>query len=186
LVPVLGLLVVVLSVTGCGEADDAAPSGGGKQPPISTSPTTQAPEETSGGTTTAAPPSDSPRVTTASSTGTVITTGNSDFGEMLFDSRTQAIYLFEPEADGTPACYDACAEAWPPVLSDGAPRADGNVDAALLGTVKRSDGTTQVTYNGWPLYFYAHEGPGEVLCHDVVLNGGLWLALGPDGDALPA
>ena len=116
----------------------------------------------------------------------MITTGDSDFGEMLFDKREQAIYLFEPESDGAPACYDDCAEAWPPVLTDGDPRGEGNVDIALLGTVERTDGTTQVTYNGWPLYFYAHEGPGQVLCHNVVLDGGLWLVLGPDGNACPA
>ena len=105
---------------------------------------------------------------------------------MLFDRRGQAIYLFEPESDGTPACYGSCAEAWPPVLTDGSPQVRAGAEAGLLGTVRRDDGTTQVTYNGWPLYFYAHERPGEVLCHNVVLNGGLWLVLGADGEPRPA
>ena len=110
--------------------------------------------------------------------------GPSPFGEMLFDADEQAIYLFRPEADGRPACYGDCAAAWPPVLTRGRPEALAGLRPGLLGQVPRRDGTTQVTYGGWPLYTYAHEGPREVLCHDVVLNGGLWLAVGPDRRAL--
>lgn len=111
--------------------------------------------------------------------------GDSPFGRMLFDRRGQAIYLFEPESDGQPTCYGECEAAWPPVLSRGRPEATEGLRPTLIGTVIRRDGSPQVTYGGWPLYSYAHEGPGEVLCHDVVLNGGLWLAIGPDGEALP-
>ncbi len=118
--------------------------------------------------------------------GTVVTTGESPFGRMLFDDRGQAIYLFQPEADGRPACYGDCETAWPPVLTQGRPVPRGGLRPGLLGVVERRDGSRQVTYGGWPLYFYAHEDPGEVLCHDVVLNGGLWLAIGPEGTALPA
>ena len=53
--------------------------------------------------------------------------------------------------------------------------------ASLLGTVKRRDGRLQVTYADQPLYFYVNEGPGEVRCHNVNLNGGLWWVVGPDG-----
>jgi hypothetical protein len=42
-----------------------------------------------------------------------------------------------------------------------------------------------VTYRGQPLYTYAHEGRGDVFCHDVELNGGFWWVLGPDGEPLP-
>ena len=55
----------------------------------------------------------------------------------------------------------------------------------LLGTIKRRGGRRQVTYAGKPLYFYAHEAPGEVLCHDVNLNGGYWWVIGPDGARRP-
>lgn len=118
--------------------------------------------------------------------GTVVVEGPSEFGPMIFDDRGQAIYLFEPEADGTPRCYDECATAWPPVLTEGPPRATRGLDPALVDTVARRDGSRQVTYGGWPLYFYAHEEPGQVLCHDVFLNGGLWLVVGPDGRPRPA
>ena len=58
-------------------------------------------------------------------------------------------------------CYEGCAEAWPPVLTEGPPAAAG-VNAELLGTTTRTDGATQVTYGGHPLYFYAHEGKNVV------------------------
>jgi predicted lipoprotein with Yx(FWY)xxD motif len=105
---------------------------------------------------------------------------------MLFDDRNQAIYLFDAETDATPACYEDCAADWPPVLTDGDPQAAGALRGDLLGTTQRTDGSTQVTYGGHPLYFYAHEGPGEVLCHDVDDYGGTWLVVTPEGTAAPA
>jgi predicted lipoprotein with Yx(FWY)xxD motif len=113
--------------------------------------------------------------------GTTITLGESEFGSMLFDSKKQAIYVFEKDREGETVCYEECAEAWPPVFTEGEPKAGDGVKASLLGTVKRRDGKLQTTYAGKPLYFYAHEGPGEVRCHNVNLNGGLWWVVGPDG-----
>jgi predicted lipoprotein with Yx(FWY)xxD motif len=104
---------------------------------------------------------------------------------MLFDSSRQAIYVFENDRRGGTVCYGTCAEAWPPVLTDGEPRPGKGVNASLLGTVKRRDGRVQVTYAGKPLYFYAHERPGEVRCHNVNLNGGFWWVIGPDGKRRP-
>jgi predicted lipoprotein with Yx(FWY)xxD motif len=114
--------------------------------------------------------------------GTRIVLGDSEFGEMLFDSKKQAIYIFENDPKGETVCYGECAEAWPPVLTKGKPRAGDGVQESLLGTVKRRDGKLQVTYAGKPLYFYSHEGPGEVRCHNVDLNGGFWWVVGPDGN----
>ena len=166
-------LVLVLVVAGCAgpgpEADEPAPTRARSSP---------SPED--GGA-----PTSKPRDRTTEP-GTVVTTGESPFGRMLFDDRGQAIYLFEPESEGRPACYGECETAWPPVLTEGRPVARGGLRQDMLDVVERRDGSRQVTYGGWPLYFYAHEDPGEVLCHDVVLNGGLWLAIGPDGSALPA
>jgi predicted lipoprotein with Yx(FWY)xxD motif len=115
------------------------------------------------------------------STGVVITTGNSEFGTMLFDDKGQAIYIWELEESTKPECYGDCAEAWPPVLTDGAPRAAGGVNNDLLATTKRTDGSTQVTYNGHPLYYYAHEEAGEVKCHNIRTHGGLWWVIQPSG-----
>jgi predicted lipoprotein with Yx(FWY)xxD motif len=136
-------------------------------------------------TTSSAPPSAAATPSAAPAPGTALTTGDSEFGVMLFDPRGQAIYLFDKETAGTPDCYDECAVAWPPVLTDGAPQAGGEVRADLLGTVARADGSSQVTYAGHPLYFYAHEGPGQVLCHDVVEYGGTWLVVTPAGTPAP-
>jgi predicted lipoprotein with Yx(FWY)xxD motif len=118
----------------------------------------------------------------AKAAGTTIVLGDSEFGTMLFDSKKQATYIFENDPKGKTVCYGECAEAWPPVLSKGKPKAGDGVDASLLGTVKRRNGARQVTYAGKPLYFYSHEGPGEVRCHNVNLNGGFWWVVGPDGN----
>ena len=109
----------------------------------------------------------------------------SEFGDMLFGPDRQAIYIFENDPRGTSRCYGECAAAWPPVFTDREPRAGRGVRPSLLGTAKRRDGRLQVTYAGKPLYFYAHEGPGEVRCHNVDLNGGLWWVVGPDGKRRP-
>lgn len=105
---------------------------------------------------------------------------------ILFDKTGQAIYLFDKETSSTSACYDACAEAWPPVVTTGRPVAAAGVKQSLLGTTKRTDGTTQVTYGGHPLYYYAHEAKNEVKCHNITGFGGLWLVVTPAGDAAPA
>jgi predicted lipoprotein with Yx(FWY)xxD motif len=127
----------------------------------------------------------SPSPTEVDQTGTTITTRSSDFGQILFGPKRQAIYMWESEQSDTPECYGDCAEAWPPVLTDGEPGASGAADADLLGTTKRKDGSTQVTYGGHPLYYYAHEGPGEVKCHNVATHGGLWWVVQPDGKRAP-
>lgn len=117
----------------------------------------------------------------SSATGTVITTSESQFGPILFNEKQQAIYIWEPEESSNAECYGDCAEMWPPVLTEGGPQATGGVNGDLLGTTKRSDGSTQVTYAGHPLYYYAHEGPGEVKCHNVATHGGLWWVIQPNG-----
>lgn len=169
------LVVPLLVLSACGSAEQPVRSGT-EEPAAS-----PAPSETR-----SSEPTRSPTPDPDEQRGTVLAIDDSEFGRMLFDRRGQAIYLFEPESAGTPACYGECEKAWPPVLTTARPQASKGADPDLLGTVRRRDGSRQVTYGGWPLYFYAHEGPGEVLCHDVFLNGGLWLAVGPDGRPLPA
>lgn len=115
-------------------------------------------------------------------TGTTITSAASDFGKVIWGPDRQVVYIWEKEPTSTPECYGDCAQAWPPVLTTGEPIATGDVDAALLGTTTRQDGSTQVTYNDHPLYFYAHEGPGEVKCHNIATHGGLWWVITPAGN----
>ncbi|MEK7626212.1 MAG: hypothetical protein AAB423_02560 [Patescibacteria group bacterium] len=114
-------------------------------------------------------------------TGTIIKSGNSEFGPILFDSRGQAIYIWELEKSTKAECYGDCAKAWPPVVTSGSPVASSGINSELLGTTERTDGTTQVTYNGHPLYYYAHEKVGEVKCHNVSTHGGLWWVIQPGG-----
>jgi predicted lipoprotein with Yx(FWY)xxD motif len=115
--------------------------------------------------------------------GVTIRAGDSPFGPVLFDDANQAVYLFENESSDEPECYGACADAWPPVLIQGKPMAGRGADRKLLGTTRRSDGSTQVTYDGHPLYYYVDDPPGKVLCNNVEEFGGLWLAVEPSGAA---
>ena len=167
----------LLALASCGDNDDSSPSSAAppkgdavKKPDTATEPDTATQK---GGAATPAP------------TRATITVGDSSFGSMLFDSNDRAIYIFEKDPQGNTVCYDDCAEAWPPVFTEGEPKARNGVKDSLLGTVKRRDGRLQVTYAGKPLYFYAHEAPGEVRCHNVNLNGGLWWVVGPDGKRRP-
>jgi predicted lipoprotein with Yx(FWY)xxD motif len=116
--------------------------------------------------------------------GTELVAADSQYGSILFDSKQRAIYLFDKESSDASQCYGACAEAWPPVLTDGDPEAGAGLDQKLLGTTERDDGSTQVTYNGHPLYYYVDDPRGEVLCHNVDEFGGLWLVVAPSGDAV--
>jgi predicted lipoprotein with Yx(FWY)xxD motif len=116
--------------------------------------------------------------------GTELVAADSQYGEILFDSEQRAIYLFDKETSESSQCYGACAEAWPPVLTAGEPRAGAGLDSKLLGTTERDDGSTQVTYNGHPLYYYVDDPRGEVLCHNVDEFGGLWLVVEASGDAV--
>ena len=110
-----------------------------------------------------------------------IKASGSPFGKMLFDRSNQAIYIFQKERSKTAKCYGACASAWPPVLTSGKPTALKGVKPGLLGTTKRKGGAKQATYAGHPLYYYAHEGPGDVFCHNVVSFGGNWKVIHGSG-----
>jgi predicted lipoprotein with Yx(FWY)xxD motif len=121
----------------------------------------------------------------AHAAGTTISLRGSEFGSMLWGPGRQAIYVFQRDGRNLSRCYGACARAWPPVYTRGRPVAGRGVRQSLLGTTRRRDGRTQVTYAGKPLYYYAHEDAGEVRCHNVNLNGGLWWVVGPDGRRRP-
>lgn len=177
-----GLLVVL--VTACGTTGSAG-EGGGETPLVQPSAT-----ESGRGTDPSPPPESrepgpGPSDSAGPAPGTRIRVADSEFGPMLFDTAGQAIYLFDREVGPRAQCYGACAADWPPVLTDGGPRAVRGARQGLLGTTERRDGSLQVTYGGHPLYYYAHEDPGQVLCHDVVEYGGTWLVVQPDGDAAP-
>ena len=161
-------IAAALILAGCGGGDSAAP-----EPPRYDRSASE-PE----GSGTAAGVS-APKAATAA--GTTIVVRGSEFGTMLFGPGRQAIYIFQRDRRNESRCHGECARLWPPVYANGRPRAGRGVKASLLGTTRRRGGRMQVTYNGKPLYYYAHEGPGEVKCHNVFLNGGLWWVIGPNG-----
>jgi predicted lipoprotein with Yx(FWY)xxD motif len=132
----------------------------------------------------AAAPAESASTQPARSKGVQIKLMNTPEGKILVNRKGQVIYLFTKEKSDRSRCYGACARAWPPVLTKGKPRAGAGVDADLLGSVKRRGGGRIATYNGHPLYYYAHEEPRQVLCQKIVEFGGTWLVVAPSGDAI--
>ena len=116
--------------------------------------------------------------------GARITAHHSRYGTVIFTGQGRAIYLFARD-HGKSACYGACAKAWPPVLTKGKPTAGTGVRANLLGTVRRKDGTQQVTYAGHPLYRFVNDKKaGEITCQNVSQFGAKWLVVTPAGKAV--
>ncbi len=110
-----------------------------------------------------------------------VTARSSDYGRILFDGSNHALYAFTRDPSRKSTCYGACAAAWPPYIVRGKPQAGQGAVRSLLGTTTRRDGRRQLTYGGKPLYYYIHDGPGQVLCQDVREYGGLWLVVRPSG-----
>jgi predicted lipoprotein with Yx(FWY)xxD motif len=181
LVPLLLLIGLIALVAGCGEDDGEATTAAATEDDAAIEQDEEAMEKEDG----AMEKEDGAmEKEDGAGKGTTVVLGDSEFGEMLYDSSDQAIYVFERDTSSKSTCYGECAAAWPPVVTSGRPVAGDGVDAALLGTTQRKDGSLQVTYGGRPLYYYVHEGPGEVRCHNVDLNGGFWWVVGADGEPL--
>ncbi|RIH89394.1 Cytochrome c6 [Calidithermus terrae] len=103
-------------------------------------------------------------------------------GSYLTDAQGRSLYLFTNDGKNTSNCYDQCAQNWPPLLVKDKPVAGKGVAASLLGTAQRKDGALQVTYNGWPLYYYARDQkPGDATGQGV---GGVWFLVSPYGVAI--
>ena len=113
-----------------------------------------------------------------------------ELGEFLTDGEGMTLYVFlqdqveEPyEAPFTSTCYDQCAEAWPPLITELWPLPDESfgegIDEELVLTTERDDGPLQIAYADWPLYYFAQdEQPGDVLGQGV---GGNWFVISPEG-----
>jgi predicted lipoprotein with Yx(FWY)xxD motif len=106
-------------------------------------------------------------------------------GHALVGSDGRTLYLFEADKNGVSACSGACAAAWPPDTVTGAPHAGSGVNQALLGTVKRSDGTMQVTYGGHPLYYFtADSAAGTAHGQGVKAFGADWYVVSASGSKI--
>lgn len=113
----------------------------------------------------------------AAATESTIMVADSDLGQILVDGEGMTVYLFTNDSPGVSTCEGDCLAAWPPV--PGPATAGEGVDASLLGTTTATDGTTQVTYDGWPLYYWAQDAaPGDVTGQGV---NDVWFVIAPDG-----
>jgi predicted lipoprotein with Yx(FWY)xxD motif len=111
----------------------------------------------------------------------------SSLGSILVDSSGRTLYLFKADVGDKSACAGACASAWPPLLATGKPTAGTGVTASKLGTITRSDGKRQVTYNGHPLYtFIKDTKPGQTTGQGVTAFGAAWFAMTSAGDQASA
>ena len=174
------LVFGVLALSGCGGDDESA------QRPAETAPPAETRKDTDNGMVSDVALARRPRgeagLRVPAGRAQIVAKGSS-FGRVLFDANGQVVYVFENDGKNRSACTSAdCVKAWPPVLTREQPSAGRGIDAAFLGTIRRADGMLQVTYNGRPLYFYEHEAPGEIKCHNVDLHGGLWWVVNPRGE----
>jgi predicted lipoprotein with Yx(FWY)xxD motif len=138
---VLASVALAAACSSSGTTTTAAPS---VAAPATTAPSAAAPS---------AAASEAPSAATGGETIALSTTA---LGDIIVDSGGKTVYAFSPDSAGTPTCYDQCAASWPPLLADaGATLTAGTgLDASKLTTVDRTDGTKQVKYGDWPLYYF--------------------------------
>ena len=168
----VGLAAVVVVLAGCGSSSNTTTST--KSSSTSSSSGAAGPY--------GAPPAST---STAASGGSAVDLATSKVGKILVNSKGLTLYLFVADTGTTSTCNGACAGAWPPLTTKGKPTAGAGVKASLLGTTKRSDGTTEVTYGGHPLYTYAGDtGPGQTTGQALSQFGALWYVVGANGAAI--
>jgi predicted lipoprotein with Yx(FWY)xxD motif len=112
-----------------------------------------------------------------------IDVATSNLGKVLVDDSGRTLYMFERDTGEKSTCYGPCAIRWLPLRADGTPAAGHGADASAIGTIKRPDGQTEVTYNGHPLYLYAgDQAPGDTNGQGVHAFGAGWFAVTPAGN----
>jgi predicted lipoprotein with Yx(FWY)xxD motif len=99
----------------------------------------------------------------------------------------KAVYLWAKDTGDMSNCNGACAGAWPPVTTTGTATAAGGAKASDIGTITRSDGTKQVTYDGHPLYYFSGDsGPGTATGQGSDAFGAQWWLVTPAGSDVTA
>lgn len=135
--------------------------------------------------TTATPSAASPAPSTGQAAA--VDVGTTSLGSILVNSQGGTLYLFEADQGTTSACTGACAQAWPPLVANGPPTTGNGANSSLIGTTQRSDGTSQVTYNGHPLYTFAKDqNAGDTNGEGITAFGGSWFVLSPAGTEITA
>jgi predicted lipoprotein with Yx(FWY)xxD motif len=159
-------LIALLAIVGCGSSSDNSSSSGGAYGGSGEGTTKPASSEGGGGGTAAI----------------VSATSVPKLGKIIVDSKGFTLYDFHKDKGGKSSCYGGCAQVWPPLRTEGKPQVGEGAMSSKLGTTERKDGTTQVTYAGWPLYTYvADKKPGDANGNDFSSFGAQWYALLPSG-----
>jgi predicted lipoprotein with Yx(FWY)xxD motif len=193
---VASLAVLAFAVSACGPSPASAASSQGATGKSSTSGSygygssvqattapTQGVAASSGGYGSGSAASATAAPTQAGAAVSTVNAGSGALGSYLVDSKGMTLYIFlsDTPGSGTSTCSGGCASAWP-ALTASSPTAGSGVDASKLGTITRADGGTQVTYNGWPLYYYAKDvNPGDTLGQGIK---SVWYVVSPAGDAV--
>jgi predicted lipoprotein with Yx(FWY)xxD motif len=161
----------VLALAGCGGSSGSQHASAYGTPSVTSA---QAPTSASSGVS----------ATNGAGAGT-ISLATSKLGRILVDGKGQTLYLWQADTGPTSTCTGACASAWPPLLTNGKPIAGAGLSASKLGTTTRSDGTTEVTYNGHPLYTFAGDtAPGQTNGEGSQGFGAEWDVLSAAGNKL--
>jgi predicted lipoprotein with Yx(FWY)xxD motif len=150
-----GMVVAALTLAACGDDDSNS--------------------STSGSTTTGSEGNSAQAAT--------VVVEKTDLGSILADGKDRTLYLFLKDSGTTSECNGGCAAAWPPLTVNGTPTAGSGAQASLVGTTTRSDGTSQVTYNGHPIYRYSgDQNAGDTAGQGLEAFGAEWYVLSPAGD----
>ena len=111
----------------------------------------------------------------------LVSVAPTEVGDALVDANGLTLYGFTEDADGVPTCFDACADAWPPLIVDG-DAVPAGLDEAVFSVVERGDGMFQLKAGAWPLYTFAGDAaPGDINGQE---SGGVWFVTAPDGSLI--
>jgi predicted lipoprotein with Yx(FWY)xxD motif len=122
-----------------------------------------------------------------SATGTTgsVSLGKTKLGLVLVNSKRHTFYMFAKDKNGKSSCNGSCAKFWPPAVQVGKPTAGSGVKASLLGTIRRSNGSRQLTYNKHPLYtFVLDKNAGQTNGEANLAFGAKWYAVSAKGTAV--
>jgi predicted lipoprotein with Yx(FWY)xxD motif len=175
-------LALAFALSACGSGDGSASSAGGAEPAASTaaktSPSQPAPTET-------LPPQKLERGT-AVSTGLPSVNGRPAPTRVVVSQNGFTLYHSSKDKrnSGKSTCYGTCEEIWPPYLTLGRPTVKSGAEQSLVGTIRRKDGSLQITYAGYPLYNYALDPPAAAEGFHFHATGGVWLLIGPSGEVI--
>jgi predicted lipoprotein with Yx(FWY)xxD motif len=121
----------------------------------------------------------------ATGTNATVSLRTTKLGPVLVNSRGHTLYLFRKDRNDKSACTGTCAQFWPPLLNRGKASAGPGVKASMLGTIRRSNGSLQVTYNRHPLYSYTlDKRAGQTNGEAILAFGAKWYAVSSRGAAV--